>query len=78
MCDLTVIDKDGHARSAGATFLKHVAGINGEKCSPGESCCADVQCLNGHGKLVQMFYHDELLSASCLLLYYFLTIPTFL
>jgi hypothetical protein len=49
MCDLTVIDKDGHARSAGATFLKHVAGINGEKCSPGESCCADVQCLNGHG-----------------------------
>ncbi len=52
-CFLTVIDKDGHARSAGASYDRHRAGPKGQsKCGNGLSCCADVKCLAGHGHCI--------------------------
>jgi hypothetical protein len=52
-CRLTVIDKDGHARSAGASYSRHQAGPRGSgKCGNGLSCCADVKCLAGNGHCI--------------------------
>ncbi len=52
-CFLTVIDRDGHSRSAGALYARHSAGPKGSAvCGSGLSCCADVKCLEGHGHCI--------------------------
>ena len=52
-CFLTVIDRDGHSRSAGALYARHKAGPKGSTvCGDNLSCCADVKCLEGHGHCI--------------------------